>query len=182
MISIFLALLLGLSALDAVAQTAAAPLTPIAALDVPRYMGTWHEIARLPNWFQRNCVADTRAEYSLRPDGQVQVLNRCRKDNGETIEAVGAARQVGAASSPRLEVRFAPAWLALLPLVWGDYWVVDLDEHYQLAAVGEPRRRYLWILSRTPTVEPSAYAALLQRLAMQGFDIGQIQRTPQSAR
>jgi apolipoprotein D and lipocalin family protein len=157
---------------------AVAPLAPIASLDVARYMGTWHEVARYPNVFQRRCVADTSARYTLLPDGRVEVLNRCRNADGELIEALGEARQQGAADSPRLKVRFAPAWLSWLPLVWGDYWVIDLDEAYQLVAVSEPGRDYLWVLSRTPQVAPAAYDALLARLAAQGFDLNRLERSP----
>ena len=142
-------------------------------------MGTWFEIAKYPNWFQKKCTSDTRAEYRLQAGGTVQVINRCRKENGEIDEAVGEARQTGAATSPRLQVRFAPAWLSWLPSVWGNYWVIDLDERYQLVAVGEPKREYLWILSRTPTVSPEAYDALLGRLAAQGFDLKGLERTRQ---
>ncbi len=182
-LAFFLVAGLGLLAREAQAQTrptpAAEALSPISALDVPRYMGVWWEIAKFPNWFQRNCVADTRAEYSLAADGTVQVLNRCRRASGEVDQALGQARQIGGPASPRLQVRFAPAWLSLIPLVWGDYWVIDLDEAYQLVAVSEPQRRYLWVLSRTPEVDPKAYASLLERLSARGFDVRQLERTAQ---
>lgn len=167
----------------AAAQPAAAPATPpgplntIAALDVPRYMGTWFEIAKYPNWFQKKCLSDTRADYQLQPGGTVQVTNRCRKASGEMEEALGEARQIGPATSPKLQVRFAPAWLSLLPFVWGDYWVIDLDANYQLVAVSEPKREYLWVLSRTPTVSAEALQALLLRLQAQGFDLERLERT-----
>jgi apolipoprotein D and lipocalin family protein len=120
-------------------------LTSINALDVPRYMGTWYEIAKFPAWFQKKFVANTRAAYSLQPGGQVQVINRCRQENGDIKEAGGNARQIGGTASSKLEVRFAPAWLSFIPAVWGDYWVIDLDPAYQLVAVSEPKREYLWI-------------------------------------
>jgi len=151
------------------------PLTTVAALDVPRYMGRWYEIAKYPNRFQRKCVADTSAEYKLEPDGRVKVINRCRMENGEWNEAVGIARQVGDTSSPKLEVRFAPAWLSFIPAVWGDYWVIDLDPEYQLVAVSEPRREYLWVLSRTPAVGHDALVALLERLRRLGFDTNRLE-------
>lgn len=154
-------------------------LTTIASLDVPRYMGTWFEIAKYPNWFQKKCVSDTKAEYRLQAGGTVQVINRCRKESGEMDEAVGEARQTGVATSPKLQVRFAPSWLSLLPFVWGDYWVIDLDDRYQLVAVSEPKREYLWILSRTPTVSVEAYDALLGRLKAQGLDLDRLERTRQ---
>ncbi|MER2551731.1 MAG: lipocalin family protein [Thauera sp.] len=159
------------------AHAAADALQPIAALDVPRYMGTWHEIAKFPNWFQKKCASDTRADYSLLPNGRIQVINRCRAADGTLSEAVGEARQLGAADSPRLEVRFAPAWLSFLPMVWGDYWVIDLDPEYRLVAVSEPRREYLWVLSRTPTVGAQAYQRLVERLAARGFEVGKLERS-----
>jgi len=162
-------------------QVAEAPraVTPIAALDVPRYMGAWFEVAKYPNRFQRQCVRNTTAEYALQGDGTVRVTNRCVTAQGDTIEAVGQARQVGAATSPKLEVRFAPAWLSFLPFVWGNYWVIDLDERYQLVAVSEPTREYLWVLSRTPQVDPSAYQGLLGRLSKMGFDVSKLDVTKQ---
>ncbi|PKU22230.1 lipocalin [Telmatospirillum siberiense] len=152
-----------------------AGLSAIPSLDVARYMGTWYEIAKYPNRFQKKCATDTRADYSLDEDGDVRVVNRCKLPNGETAEAVGAARQVGTATSATLKVRFAPSWLSFLPMVWGDYWVIDIDEGYQLVAVSEPTREYLWILSRTPKVDPPAYDALLQRLLRKGFDLGKLE-------
>lgn len=163
----------------AAADAPSAPVEPIAALDVPRYMGTWYEIARYPNWFQKKCVGDSRADYSLLERGEVRVVNRCREADGSVSEAVGVARQIGGADSPRLEVRFAPAWLSFLPIVWGDYWVLDLDPDYRLVAVGEPSREYLWILSRTPTVDARAYSELLERLAARGFDVDRLVRGEQ---
>jgi apolipoprotein D and lipocalin family protein len=160
------------------ASDAAPPLETIATLDVPRYLGTWHQVALYPNRFQSQCAAATTARYALRDDGRLEVTNRCRRADGRIDQAVGAARQIGGATSPKLQVRFAPAWLGWLPMVWGDYWVIDLDAAYQLAAVSEPKREYLWILSRTPTPDPAAYDALLQRLAARGFDLQRLQRSP----
>ena len=151
----------------------------IATLDVPRYLGTWYEIAKFPNWFQKKCVSNTKAVYSAKPDGNLRVLNSCKTAAGETSEAEGLARQIGSKNSPKLEVRFAPEWLSFLPLVWGDYWVIDLDPQYQLAAVSDPRREYLWVLSRTPQPAPKAYADLLQRLKQQQFDIQKLEITAQ---
>ncbi len=158
-----------------------APLTTIERLDLVRYLGTWHEIARTPNWFQQKCASDTRAEYRPMSGGTVQVINRCRSADGQLTEAIGEARRVGGPDSARLQVRFAPAWLSWLPFVWGDYWVVDIDPEYQLVAVSEPQRQYLWVLARQPQVDPQAYAALLGQLKQQGFDLGKLERSPQSA-
>ncbi|SDC72375.1 apolipoprotein D and lipocalin family protein [Cupriavidus sp. YR651] len=155
------------------------PLATIEKLDVSRYMGTWYEIARFGNRFQRQCVGHVTAQYTARPNGTVAVVNRCRKQDGTTDEADGVARSVGSPDSPKLEVRFVPVWLSFIPMVWGDYWVIDLDPDYKLAAVSEPGRKYLWILSRTPHVEREAYQALLGRLAQSGFDLTRLETTPQ---
>ncbi len=168
------ALCLGLSALTASAQTPA-PLSTVASVDVPRYMGTWYEIAKYPNWFQKKCASSTSATYSLQADGQVQVLNRCKTANGEWSEALGQARQIGRANSPRLQVRFAPAWLSFIPMVWGNYWIIDLDPQYQWVVVSEPSREYLWILSRTPELPAATYQSLQGKLAANGFDLQRIQ-------
>lgn len=155
------------------------PVNTVAALDVPRYMGTWYEIAKFPNRFQAQCSANTRARYLTQADGSVQVLNSCVTSNGTTIDALGLAKQIGGSTSPKLQVRFAPAWLSWLPMVWGDYWVIDLDTDYQLAAVSDAKREYLWVLARTPQINPKAYDALMERLKAQHFDVQKLERTPQ---
>jgi apolipoprotein D and lipocalin family protein len=152
-----------------------APLQAVPSVDVPRYMGTWHEIAKYPNWFQRKCASSTQATYSLQADSRVQVLNRCKTDKGEWTEALGAARQIGEPTSAKLKVRFAPEWLSFIPLVWGDYWIIDLDPQYQWVVVSEPQREYLWILSRTPQMPAATYQALLSKLEVLGFDLKKIE-------
>jgi len=173
--------LLASCALTAVTATAsgqqAAPVQPISRLEAQRYVGRWYEIAKFPNWFQRKCVADTSADYSLMPEGELRVVNRCRLENGQMDQAIGVARQIGGDSSAKLEVRFAPAWLSFLPFVWGDYWIVDLDGAYELAAVSEPKREYLWILSRSTVVNETRYAALLGRLTAMGLDVSKLEKT-----
>jgi apolipoprotein D and lipocalin family protein len=163
----------------AAAEPVDQPLTTIASLDVNRYIGRWYEIAKFPNRFQKQCASDTTADYGLREDGRIRVLNRCRKADGSEDAVEGVARQVGGPTSPKLEVRFAPAFLSFLDIVWGDYWVIDLDEYYMLSAVSEPSRKYLWILSRTRQVDPLAYQALLMRLEAQGLDTSKLVPTPQ---
>lgn len=162
-------------ALTATAQEAAlAPLQTIPTVDVTRYMGRWYEIAKFPNRFQTQCVSDTAAEYRPLGDGRVEVRNRCGLQDGTIEDIVGAARQIGGGDSPKFQVRFAPAWLSFLPAVWGDYWIIDLDRDYTLAAVSEPKREFLWILSRTPTVDAEAYRALLVRLQAMGLNIDKL--------
>ncbi|MBL8397254.1 MAG: lipocalin family protein [Candidatus Accumulibacter sp.] len=153
----------------------AQPLPTIASLDVPRYMGTWYEIARLPNRFQQKCVGQSRADYQLQDDGSVLVINRCPLVNGEMEVAVGQARQIGGPTSPKLQVRFAPRWLSFIPAVWGDYWVVDIDEAYQWVIVSEPNRQFLWILARQPRLADESLRELLLRLRQSGFSTAGLQ-------
>jgi apolipoprotein D and lipocalin family protein len=155
------------------------PLKSVASLDVSRYLGKWYEIAKFPNRFQKKCVSDTSADYALLSDGSLSVLNQCRQTDGNWDKALGQAKQVGGTKSAKLKVRFAPAWLEFIPFVWGDYWVIDLDDQYQLVAVSEPTREYLWILSRTPFVEAFRYDELLLRLAGMGLDIERLEKTIQ---
>ncbi|MBC7490293.1 MAG: lipocalin family protein, partial [Glaciimonas sp.] len=82
-------------------------------------------------------------------------------------------------SHAKLKVRFAPAWTAWLPFVWGDYWVLDLASDYSYAVVGEPGRNYLWVLSRTPNLPDVMYQAGLAKVAAQGFDVSKLVRTKQ---
>jgi len=162
---------------QAPAAATRAALQPIPGLDLPRYMGRWHELARYPNRFQQQCAGAATADYSLLPGGTVQVLNRCPRADGKVDEAVGEARRTGAPGTATLQVRFAPAWLSWLPQVWGDYWVVELDPAYQLAVVSEPRREYLWVLSRTPSLPAADWAALQGRLQALGFDPARLVRS-----
>ena len=152
----------------------------IPEFDVSRYMGTWYEIAKLPNWFQRKCVQGTQARYKVLGPTQIEVNNKCTTASGEEIQAIGLARPNGTGRPAQLEVRFAPEWTAWLPMVWGAYWVLDLDADYQLAAVGDPSKSYLWILSRTPQVSADRYDAVLQRLNVMGFDITKLEKTRQN--
>ncbi|NVM92777.1 apolipoprotein D and lipocalin family protein [Variovorax sp. SG517] len=154
-----------------------APLQVVAPVDLERYAGLWHEQARLPNRFQKQCAGPVTAEYTLQSDGTVQVRNRCVREDGNFDEAVGTARVVPVAGQPgagRLEVRFAPAWLGWLPMVWGDYWILKLDRDYQVSLVGTPDREYLWVLSRAPRLEDAVLQAELDYARSLGFDTGKV--------
>ncbi len=155
-----------------------APVRTVASVDLNRYAGDWFEIARFPNWFQRQCVGDVRASYARRPDGQLDVLNRCRTADGET-EARGIARIVDQKTFAKLKVRFAPAWLSWLPVIWGDYWVIGLAPDYSWAVVGDPDRKYLWILARAPRLDDESLAAARAAARDNGFDVGRLVPTPQ---
>ncbi len=154
-----------------------APLQVVAPVDFKRYAGLWHEQARLPNRFQKQCTGPVTAEYTPLPDGRIEVRNRCILADGNFEEAVGEARVVPVAGQPgagRLEVCFAPQWLSWLPLVWSDYWILKLDREYQVALVGTPDREYLWVLSRAPRLEDAALQAELDYARSLGFDVDSV--------
>jgi apolipoprotein D and lipocalin family protein len=152
----------------------------VASVDLDRYSGLWYEIARLPNRFQDDCACCVTATYTRRSDGRLDVVNACRTADGDVKRAEGVAKlakKEGPAS--KLKVRFAPAFLSFLGFVWGDYWVLELDEDYTHALVGDPGRKYLWVLSREPTIDGKTYEALLEKAASMGFDVSRIERTLQ---
>jgi apolipoprotein D and lipocalin family protein len=154
--------------LAAGAASAAAPLATVGSVDLARYAGQWHEVAKYPNRFQQQCVGDTTATYALRDDGKVSVVNRCRTRDGHE-EVSGVARRLDGRTD-RLQVSFLPAALRWLPIGWGDYWVIELASDYRYAVVGEPSRQYLWVLSRTPALSPEDRRAIEARLPAHGYD------------
>jgi len=149
------------------ADTSTPPV--VAEVDLERYAGLWHEVARYPNWFQRNCAATT-ATYSLRDDGRVNVINRCEKKNtpGEFDTVRGKARVVIGSDGARLKVRFTPDWV---PFAEGDYWVFHLEPDYSMALVGDPDGKYLWVLSRRAPgeIDPARLERTLERARELGF-------------
>lgn len=149
---------------------ASGPVTSVPDLDLSRYAGQWYEIAHLPVSFQRRCAGDITATYSLRGDGAIGVRNACRSRDGGIETAEGRARGVDGHPG-RLQVRFAPDWLAWVPMVWADYWVIALDPDYQWAMVGEPGRDYLWILSRDPSMDRALFEDLRGRAQAMGYDL-----------
>lgn len=144
------------------------PLTTALDVDPDRYLGLWYEIARLPNSFEKNCEGVTAA-YSRRPDGLIRVVNTCRVNapDGEARVAVGRARIVDEATNAKLKVSFFGPF-------WGDYWILWLAEDYSMSLVGEPSGRYLWILSRTPTLPEATKADALRRLDALGYDVSKL--------
>ncbi len=148
------------------------PVSSVAAVDLQRYVGKWFEIASFPMFFQRNCIADTTAEYGLTPDGKVSVLNRCRTKDGFD-KAQGTATAVEGGNNARLKVSFFWPFRS-------DYWVIGLDQDYRWAVVGNPNRKYLWVLSRTPQLPKELLAAALKSASDQGFDLNQLRYTAQA--
>lgn len=146
---------------------------PVAALDLSRYLGQWHEIGHLPMFFQRRCVDRITATYTDKADGTLAVRNACRVKDGSIDVADGAARKVPGQPGA-LQVRFAPAWLSWLPIVWADYWVVDLDADYQWAVVGGPGRKYLWVLSRSPSMNRILFDQIKERARQRGYPVDKL--------
>jgi apolipoprotein D and lipocalin family protein len=148
------------------------PLEVVKDVDLKRYLGKWYEIAKLPNSFQKNCYSSI-AEYSIIDDETIRVLNSCRKDSmdGEPDQISGKAYIVPNSNNAKLRVQF----------FWpfrGDYWIIELDENkYEWAVVGTPSRKYLWILSRSKTIDSAFYKDLIERIKSKGFDITKIERT-----
>ena len=139
-------------------------LKTVASVDLERYLGTWYEIARYPNSFQKDCFG-SKAEYTLRDDGKIGVKNTCRKGSrdGELDEARGKAWVVDETTNAKLKVSF----------FWpfsGDYWIIDLHEDYEYAVVGHPKRTFLWILARESTMARDTYEGICERLVEQGYD------------
>jgi apolipoprotein D and lipocalin family protein len=147
----------------------AAPQT-VAQVDLQRYQGTWYELARLPMFFQRNC-AQSEAQYRLQADATISVLNSCRTLEGELLEANGQAFAQQAGKTDKLWVRFDNWFSRLFPTITrGDYWVLYVDDDYQVALVGNPNRQFLWLLSRTPQVSAKTRAQLLDIAHQRGYD------------
>lgn len=158
-------------------DTAKAPVRSVPTLELERYAGLWYEIAKFPNRFQARCRSETTAQYERLPNGQFRVINTCKGAAGEVIRAEGRARLADRnGPTSQLEVRFAPAFLSWLPMVWGDYWVLDITPGYDAVLVGTPSREYLWILARTPQPDDATYQRLVAAAAAQGFDVSRIVR------
>ena len=149
------------------------PLETVAKVDLNRYIGRWYEIARYPNRFERKCDRNVTATYTLRPDGKIGVVNACMTREGKLVRANGWAKVADRKTGAKLKVTFF--W----PF-FGDYWIIDLGPNYEYAVVGEPSRKYLWILSRTATMDDKLYAEIISRLAAKGYDAGKLERGRQT--
>jgi apolipoprotein D and lipocalin family protein len=150
-------------------------LRTVDRVDLARYMGTWYEISRFPNPFEGDCAGGTVAHYSLQDDGRIKILNSCRTSKGKTQTVRGVAKVQDPVTNAKLKVRYR--W----PFS-GDYWVLVLNSFYEYAVVGEPSRKYLWVLSRTPVLDKSTYRGILQRIEELGYDSSKLRLTTQSQR
>lgn len=165
-----LIVLLGASSIRAAEEQS---LEVVESVDLERYLGRCYEIASYPMFFQKGCTATT-ADYSLRDDGLIKVVNRCRKGSldGKLKEAKGRAKVVDTTTNAKLKVSFFGPF-------WGPYWVIDLDPDYRWAVVGGPSRKYLWILSRTPQMDEALFDDIVGRLPAKGYDPTKLHRTLQ---
>lgn len=149
-----------------------APMPTVASVDVNRYVGSWYEIASIPNSFQSMCVADTQARY--RRDGDaIRVTNRCRKSDGSVAEVNGVAYAIEGSNSAKLRVSFFRPF-------YGNYWVLALDADYQWVLVGEPSRKFGWVLSRKPVLDDAALKRAVARAVELGYVPDAFRSTPQT--
>jgi apolipoprotein D and lipocalin family protein len=155
--TIILSLFISISAL-------AAPSDPavVKTVDLNKYAGLWYEIAHAPNFFQKSCVRST-AQYRVIDASSITVDNICYKENGKTTDISGEARIKDAAVPAKLKVKFSF-------FQRGDYWITHLDNHYQWAVVSAPKKKSLFILSRTAPMDPATLANILTRLKIDGFE------------
>ncbi len=168
-LSVFLCLaFLACCASQPVNRVSSAPL-PVAAVETEPYLGLWHEAARLPNRFERDCVRAT-AEYAARPDGLISVTNTCYRIDGASRDAVGRARRIDDREG-RLKVSFFGPF-------WADYWVLELGPDYSWSIVGEPSGRYLWVLTRARQITPQERAYIESRLTALGYDVSKLLWAP----
>jgi apolipoprotein D and lipocalin family protein len=153
----------------AMAQT----LQTVPFVDLNKYAGKWYEIASFPQMFQKGCNGTT-AEYTLTNEGYVIVENRCNKDslNGKQSYVKGKAFVDENSGNAKLKVQFFWPFKA-------KYWIIDLAEDYTYAVVGHPNRKYLWILSRTPTMKETTFTQIIARIQGNGYDVSKIKLTNQ---
>jgi len=149
----------------------------VESVNLDKYLGTWYEIAKIPNKFQSNCAKNTTATYSMNADREIKVVNRCVEEDGEINEADGVAQIVDALSNAKLEVSFV-SFLGWRPF-WGAYWIIGLDENYQWAIVGHPERKYGWILSRTKELSDETNLKVFSILIEQGYNAEDFEMTIQ---
>jgi len=149
------------------------PLATVPSVDLNRYAGTWYEIAKYPNFFQRGCAGGTTAEYSANPDGSIRVVNKSTGKNGKPMQVAGRATVVPGSQNSKLKVSFGGP-------ISGAYWVIGLDEKdYSWAVVGHPSRKFLWILAREPKIPAATYGKILKLVTERGYDPARLESTPQ---
>lgn len=144
---------------------------PAKLVELSRYLGRWYELARYEQGFQKDCDGVT-ADYALRDDGMIAVLNTCRKPDGTVSQAKGRAKVVDPTTNAKLKVSFFGPF-------FGNYWVLDRADDYSWAIIGEPSGRYLWILARAANPGAATTEALIARAKALGYDTTMLRRTAQ---
>jgi len=149
-------------------------LKTVEHVDLNRYLGHWYEIARYPAWFEKDCDR-AKAHYSLLPDDTIEVLNTClRKKDGKVVGNKGLAIVEKNSGNTKLKVNFLPSWLRWTSIGTGNYWIIALDDNYQYAVVSEPQRSYLWVLSRSPKIDPAKWQIISTFLEKNFFDTSKL--------
>jgi apolipoprotein D and lipocalin family protein len=157
-------------------------LQVVPSVNLSQYTGLWYELARLPNSFQDkegNKCDFVTAEYTLRNDGNIGVVNSCRLENGETKTVKGVGRVADEQTNSRLEINFGPEFFGYLPFLWGDYNIIELAPNYSYALVGSSDRKGLWILSCKPNLEEATFTQLLEKAAKQSSNVSIVKKTKQ---
>jgi apolipoprotein D and lipocalin family protein len=169
-----------LLALSLLAPACATDVKTVDTVDLQRYLGKWHEIAAIPQFFQRKCVRDTTAEYSALESGDIRVDNTCTRDDGNREKVEGRARRSEPAATSKLEVSFLKLFGEYRFWAGGDYWIIELDPNYQWVVVGHPSRRYGWVLARKQSLPVANIAEIIGRIKAQGYDACEFIVTPQT--
>lgn len=155
------------------------PTPTPAKVDLQRYLGRWHEVARLPMPFQKADEAAI-AEYGVNADGTVSVHNIAIRPDGSQHDIRGYAKVLNPPQNTKLAVRFSTWFGPLIPVPKeGNYWILHVDDRYQEAIVGTPDRKYLWLLARNATISDARYNALVAKAKNLGFDVARLIRDPQ---
>lgn len=175
--SVLAATTLAIISLSFTTQAETVPPQAVDQVDIQKYAGKWYEIAHLPMYFQRKCVSNISAQYTVNADQTMGVLNSCRIENGEMISSEGVAYPQNQGNS-KLKVSFLPTGLRWIPFTKGHYWVLRVDPEYKVALVGGPSTKYLWILSREPQLDEATYQSYLDTAKYYGYDITKLIKLP----
>ena len=146
-------------------------------IDIDKYMGDWHQVATTLPWFQKKCIKNTKANYE-RVRSEIKVTNSCTKKDGTKNIAHGRARLNNKFNeASKLQVTFVKIFRKWFWLFGGDYWIMDIDKEYSYSVVGDPKRKYFWILSRKPLMSLPMFQKLEKRIRNQGYDTCKIKIT-----
>lgn len=149
-----------------------APLTVASQFSMSKYQGEWHEIARLPNRFEKGVIA-AKATYAVVGAEVLSVKNEGIKESGKTTEIEGRAKAVGPA---KLKVKFNPFPANLFA---GDYWVLKVNKAHTKALVGSPNRKYLWCLAKNAQLKAHDFSNWLTEIKDEGFEVEHLIENPQ---